>query len=125
MLRRGKPREIIWCMGMNDGDKTDAINDKWQADLEELIAICELNGITLVLATIPNCPSINNTYKNEYVVQSGYRYIDFAGAVGSQSCSNWYTGMLEEGEGACHPTEKGAMALFSEAVATCPELLRG
>ena len=35
----------------------------------------------------------------------------------------WYDGMLENAEKRIHPTERGALALYSEAVTTVPELL--
>lgn len=35
----------------------------------------------------------------------------------------WYSGMLENGEQRIHPTPSGALALYNEAVSTCPELL--
>ena len=55
---------------------------------------------------------------------SGYRYIDFAGAVGAYDNPEWSKGMLDTSEEApCHPTEEGAISLYTEAVTTCPELL--
>ena len=35
----------------------------------------------------------------------------------------WNDGMLENAEKRIHPTERGALALYSEAVTTVPELL--
>lgn len=122
MLKYDTPDEIIWCMGMNDGDE-EGINENWLADVEELENICEAKGITLILSTIPNCPSVNNNYKNQYVKESGYKYIDFAQAVGAADDSDWEEGLLEEAENPVHPTELGAKALYNEAVSVCPELL--
>lgn len=121
-LQYAAPKEIIWCMGMNDADEEE-INSNWIEVINELIEICENNNITLVLATIPTCPAFNNDYKNEYVKNSGYRYIDFAQSVGAYENIEWYSGMLENGERRIHPTSSGALALYSEAVSTCPELL--
>lgn len=121
-LQYAVPKEIIWCMGMNDADEEE-INSSWIEVINELIEICEDNNITLVLATIPTCPAFNNDYKNEYVKNSGYRYIDFAQSVGAYENMEWYSGMLEDGERRIHPTSSGALALYNEAVSTCPELL--
>ncbi len=122
MLKYDTPDEIIWCMGMNDTDE-NGVNENWLADVEELENICNAKGITLILATIPNCPSVNNRYKNQYVKESGYKYIDFAKAVGADDDSVWNDGMLEDIEDPLHPTEIGAKALYNEAISICPELL--
>lgn len=119
MLRYATPNEIIWCMGMNDGD-TDKINSNFQEDVEQVMDICNELNVELVLATIPNCPTVDNRYKNKYVIESGYRFIDFASSVGADIGPNWYEGMLGDG---CHPTDIGALALYNKAVATCPELI--
>lgn len=124
MLKYDTPDEVIWCMGMNDGDSENEINDSWKKDVKEVINICEANDIKLILSTIPDCPQVNNGYKNQYVKESGYKYIDFANAVGAYENTEWYSGMLEEGEVRIHPTKEGAEALYKEAVASCPELLR-
>ena len=63
MLLYGRPDEIIWCMGMNDGDGEKEINSSWLSSVEAVIDICEIYEIELVLTTIPNCPTINNSYK--------------------------------------------------------------
>ena len=123
MLQYGKPKEIIWCLGMNDGDSENAINEAYYKDVEELKKLCKDNNIELILSTVPSCPMVNNDYKNQYVKESGYKYIDFAKAVGSYEDINWYPGMLEEKDEPIHPTNEGAVALYNEAVATCPELL--
>lgn len=121
MLKYGTPKEIIWCMGMNDGDSESGINEDWIRDLDEVKRICSSNNIELVLSTIPSC-SVNNDYKNEYVKNSDYRYIDFAKAVGAYESREWYEGMQKED--GIHPTSLGAIALYNQAVADCPELLR-
>lgn len=121
-LQYATPKEIIWCMGMNDADN-GAINKDWLDAVNEVIEICRNNKIILVLATIPTTPAFNNDYKNEYVKNSGYKYIDFAQSVGAYENMEWYSGMLENGEQRIHPTPSGALALYNEAVSTCPELL--
>lgn len=119
-LKLAKPRRIIWCLGMNDGD-TGAVNSNWMSAVSELETICDTYDIELILATIPNVPSVDNSYKNAWVESSGYRYIDFATAVGAHNGTTWYNGMLSGDN--VHPTDDGAIALFSQAVATVPELL--
>ncbi len=121
-LNYGKPEMLIWCMGMNDGDN-GTINESYYSVLQEVMGICKQKDIELILATIPTCPYWNNDYKNDFVKNSGYRYIDFAKAVGAYESITWYDGMLEETEPRIHPTESGAIALYNEAIATVPELL--
>lgn len=117
------PRRILWLMGMNDKDGTSAANSNWLSALNEVVALCQCKHIELVLATIPNTTSTNvkNTYKNAYVIASGYRYIEFAKAVTADGGSTWYTGMLSSDN--VHPTADGALALYNCAVASVPELL--
>ena len=121
-LQYGQPEMLVWCLGMNDGDE-GSINESYDSVVHEVMQICDQNDIELVLATIPTCPYWNNDYKNEFVKNSGYRYIDFARAVGAYDSITWYDGMLEEAEKRIHPTETGAVALYSEAVTTVPELV--
>lgn len=123
-LQYGTPEKVIWCMGMNDGDVDGQINESWLACLKQVEDLCKERDIELILATIPTCPYWNNDAKNPYVQSSGYRYIDFAGAVGAYDSKTWYEGMLEETEPRIHPTTEGARALYYEAVATVPELGR-
>ncbi len=124
MLKYGTPDEIIWCMGMNDSDE-NGVNENWLEDVKELKKICDAKGITLILSTIPNFPSADNRYKNQYVRESGYKYIDFAKAVGADDDSEWTEGMLEENEDSLWPSGIGAKALYNEAIKVCPELLNG
>ena len=121
-LQYGQPKMLIWCLGMNDGDE-GKINESYSSVIHEVMKICEWKDIELVLATIPTCPYWNNDYKNEFVKNSGYRYIDFSRAVGAYNSITWYEGMLEEAEKRIHPTEAGAVALYSEAITSVPELL--
>ncbi len=116
-------RYIFWGYGMNDGDN-GAINASWKNCVEEVLDYCDAHGIIPILATIPNCPSIDNTYKNAYVRSSGRRYIDFAKAVGSDDTTSWYPGLLSSDD--VHPSDAGAIALYYRAVADFPELtIRG
>lgn len=115
-LTHGTPKFAIWCLGMNDPDD-GAVNAKWLAVIQMFIADCQKRGITPILATIPNTPSYTHTYKNAWVKSSGYRYIDFAEAVGAESeGSTWYDGCLETGAVRTHPTVEGAKLLFMRAI---------
>lgn len=124
LLIAGKPNYIVWCMGMNDSDDPNSgvVNYNWKQAYDSITAFCDLYGITLILATIPNTPARNHTYKNAIVKASGHRFIDFAKAVGAETAgSSWYAGMLSSDE--VHPTALGAKALYIQAVADFPEFL--
>ena len=119
----GIPKYIVWCLGMNDPDN-GAINQTWLDCVNEVIALCNQYGIEPILSTIPNVPSLDHTYKNAWVRQSGYRYIDFAKAVGAeQAGSSWYTGALSNDN--THPSEIGARLLCQQALIDVPELTLG
>lgn len=120
-ISHGKPKIVIWCLGMNDVDQSSSVNSSWLRVYNIVKEKCENLGITLILSTIPNVPSRNNSYKNSIIRSSGLRYIDFYNAVGSTESGSWYDGMLSTD--GVHPTEKGAVALFSRAVADVPELM--
>lgn len=121
LLTLGIPDTVIWCMGMNNGD-SGAINSSWLYNVEEMIKLCRDNNITLILATIPTCPAVDNTYKNDWVRNSGYRYVDFDKAVGVNGTS-WYDGMMAGDN--IHPTELGAKALASRVCIDVPEIMQG
>ena len=122
-LTHGTPKYAIWCLGMNDGDSGDTVNVSYLKCVLEFISICEENGITPILATIPSTPTVSNIYKNDWVRKSGYRYIDFARAVGGEELgSSWYEGMLHTDN--VHPTESGAKALYAQFIADFPEILK-
>lgn len=119
-ISHGIPKRLVWCLGMNDADN-GGINASWLSNVQKVISVCESYDIELILATIPNTPEVDNSYKNTWVRASGYRYIDFAKAVGASDDTTWYTGMLSGDD--VHPTATGAKALFTQAIADMPELL--
>lgn len=147
-LTHGTPEFAFWCMGMNNGDSGSGINEVWLECTEEFLAICEEKGITPILSTIPNTPTANNSYKNEWVKEwaeeTGGRFVDFAKAVGSDiydesligktytkadgtEATNttgytWYNGMLHAD--LIHPDTLGAQALYMQAIIDFPELLQ-
>lgn len=112
-LTHETPKYAVWCLGMNDEDTEDGINASWLNCVKLFIADCEENNITPILATIPNTPTNNNTFKNEYVRNSGLKYIDFATAVGAnEPNSSWHDGMLSSDN--IHPAKSGAQALAKQ-----------
>lgn len=116
-----KPKYIVWCLGMNDGDN-NAINSAWKSCVDNLLEYCETKGIIPILATIPNVPNIDNTYKNAYVKSLSVRYVDFAKAVNAENAgATWYAGMLSSDN--THPTALGAKALMRQFLLDVPEVL--
>ena len=129
LLTLGKPKYVVWCLGMNNGD-SGSVNSSWLTTTESVIAMCEERGIEVILATIPSCGvyendtdpvvTVDNSYKNAWVKASGYRYIDYEKAVVKDAATGWYEGMLS-GDG-IHPTSLGAKALASRFITDFPEI---
>lgn len=117
-LNHGVPKYLVWCLGMNDHDSSSAANADWLSTVEKVIDICNRYSIVPILATIPNVTNTayNNTYKNQYVKDSGYRYIDFADAV--DGVDGW---LSDDG---VHPSELGARLLATRAIIDCPEFIQ-
>lgn len=121
VLKQGaRPERIIWALGMNDKDN-GAPNASWLACVEELKTICADNAIELILTTIPLVNAVDNTYKNAYVRASGYRYVDFAAAVGAAEDTTWYDNMLSDD--GVHPATEGAVALYRQVLTDVPEII--
>ena len=119
LLALGTPKYIVWAIGMNDADSSNAVNTTWMNVFNALDEICAENDIILIPCTIPNVPSVINTHKNAIVKNSGYSYIDFAKAVGAESTgATWYTGMLSNDN--VHPSANGAVALANSIVNDFP-----
>ena len=119
-LEFGKPRKILWCMGMNDGDNPSSVNSNWERAYYDLLYICENNNIIPILCTIPNVPNINHNYKNEIIRNSGYRYIDLAKAVGSDILTGWYDGLLSTDN--VHPSTDGEKMIAQFMRTQLPEI---
>ena len=117
----GKPKYIVWCLGMNDGsDSSSAPSSGWAAGRDAVLDVCDQYGATPIFATIPTVPTIDNEQKNAWIRTSGYRFIDFAKAVGADSSGVWYSGMLEND--GVHPTISGAKALYGRVLTDFPEI---
>lgn len=116
------PKLVVWALGMNNADSSaGTINSGWMTATQEVIDYCDTNGIELVLATIPNVPERINTHKNEWIRNSGRRYVDFAKAVGAEETgSAWYAGMLKDDQ--VHPAVLGAKALAFRFLIDVPEI---
>ena len=129
LLKYGTPRFAVWCEGMNDGtDSSSSPSANWISGRDAFLSYCEDAGIIPVFGTIPTVPGnnppttfLNHEQKNAWIRSSGYRYIDFAKAVGATAEGTWYSGMLS-GDGT-HPTETGAKALFARALLDLPEIM--
>lgn len=122
LLNYGTPKYAIFATGMNDGSDSDsAPSTSWVNARNNFISLCESNGIEMIFATVPTVPSVNNEQKNAWVKSSGYRYIDFAKAVGADGTGAWFSGMLSTDN--VHPTEKGAKALYTQAITDFSEFL--
>ena len=121
-IEKGTPVYAVWCLGMNNGDKTEEPDPDWLASTEEFLGICKEKGIIPILSTIPTTPKVNNSYKNEWVRNSGYRYIDFDRAVGADKDPAWYPEMLFKDN--VHPDAKGAAALYSQVLIDFPEIMK-
>lgn len=121
-LKHGKPKYILWAMGMNNPDNDSSVNETWNKTFDNIKNMCKENDITLIGCTIPNTPTQFNSYKNNVVRNAGIKYIDFAKSVGGENKgASWYDGMLS-GD-LIHPTEKGAITLYLQALADFPELM--
>lgn len=128
-------------MGMNDLDVNETTPSKnWLDSVNEFFSICKENNIIPILATIP---SVVGGYsedsgigdkrihkaKNDWVKSSGYRYVDFAKAVGANDVTGyWFNNgesddMLESGSMRVHPTKYGAVALYNQLITDFPEIL--
>ena len=116
------PKYVVWCMGMNNGDGTNSISSSYKKATDEMLEICDEYGITPILCTIPNVPNVINVHKNEWVKSSGYRYVDFAKAVGGEEKgSSWLPDML--GVDKVHPAPLGAAAHYEQLKKDIGDLL--
>ena len=133
-LQHSHPKYIVWTLGMNDPDSNTAINSNWQTAVENVMTLCREKDIELILCTIPNVrggavddtdisSARNHNFKNNYVRNSGHRYIDFSLAVGAEESNSWYPNMLYTD--GVHPAELGATALASRFVQDFPEIALG
>jgi hypothetical protein len=115
-LEFGTPKILVWYVGLNDmGNATT-----YDGTFKQIKSICESKGITLVLNKVPSILTSEQSAVQDYIVNTGLRYIDSNAAVGA-SAQGWYPGMLSS-DGA-HPTAKGALALATQILVDVPEIL--
>ena len=134
-VKNGEEKLIVWLIGMNDNsDPNDTTpSNQWINGKNKLLEVCEEYGLIPVFATIPSVKgnttsgAINNKGKNYWIRNSGYRYIDFEKAVGADLSNEWYAGMLnpgtEQAPDYVHPTDKGAIALYTQLLLDLPEIM--
>lgn len=117
------PTYIVWGLGMNDNADSDANtpSSTWLSSVEHIIEYCKHNAIEPILCTIPSVPTKLHEGKNNWIRNSGYRYIDFAKAVNAQADGTWAVGLIS-GDGV-HPTAAGAKVLASQVLIDFPEIM--
>lgn len=121
-----KPKYLLWCLGMN-GDTTETqvdgqyvINDYQKSVIDSVKTLCEQQGITLVLSTVPTVPTRQKTGFCNYVRNLGVRYVDVAAAVGTNEQGVWNTGLLSSD--GVHPTNAGGKVIASQVMVDFPEI---
>ena len=126
-LKHGKPKFVLWAEGMNNNSDVDenTPNPTWLNHTQEMIELCEINGIVPILVTTPSV-YYNNSYiknhkgKNAWIKNSGYRYVDFASIL-EDGNGNWFTGLKDNETNGVHPSVKGSNLLMLYALAHIPE----
>lgn len=123
LVAYGSPSIAVIATGMNDGSDDNAATPfaKWLNAVQQFISLCKANNIEPVLCTVPTVPAVNHEAKNAWVRSSGYRYIDYASAVGANASGKWYTGMLSSDN--VHPSTLGGNALFTQLITDLPEVM--
>lgn len=122
LMAYGKPEYLLWFMGMNNADPDEeTVQSSWLYQLTKLMDMCEAGGIKLVVSTIPNTPTLCHIAKNEWIRQSGLRYIDMAAAVNAtEKGAPWTPGLLANDK--VHPTIEGAKVLAAQVLKDFPEI---
>lgn len=115
-LKYGRPRYLVWALGMNDSNTT------WTDYFARVQAVCTNFGITLIAATIPTVPTRDKEAIKTAVLASGLRYVDFYSAVNADSSGTWYAGYLDVD--GVHPTSIGAAAMASQVLVNVPEMMQ-
>lgn len=116
-LKLGIPKVLVWMLGMNDGDGSSVINSSYELTFNSVKSICKNMGIAFVPCTIPNCPVVNNYYKNAYIRANSEHYIDMAKILGADyTNSTWYDGLIAADN--VHPSEKGKVVIANAILAS-------
>ena len=115
LLKYGTPKYLYWCLGMNDNSVL------WKYYATEVEELCRERGITLIYQTIP-WPTTGSSEKakiNQFIKDSGYRYVDGYSALCKDANGTWYDGMNDDGT---HPTVLGAKVLAGQVLVDFPEI---
>ena len=121
-LKYGKPKRIVWMLGMNNPDTEIAVNESWNNIFNELKELCAIMNIQLIPCTIPNVPERIHTFKNQIIRNSGLPYIDISSVLGAnEKGSNWFSGLLSNDN--VHPTELGSEIIANTIIAGVPDIV--
>jgi hypothetical protein len=118
-IQHGTPNVVVWCLGMNNGDN-GAVNSSWLESINAVKEICDSKGIDLWVTTIPNTPTVDNSYKNAYI-RENFKYIDISKYVGAEESTAWYDGLLSTDN--VHPSTKGDFYIAGVMETCFPEML--
>ena len=121
-LKYGKPKRIVWMLGMNNPDTEIAVNESWNNIFNELKKLCAIMNIQLIPCTIPNVPERIHTFKNQIIRNSGLPYIDISSVLGAnEKGSNWFSRLLSSDN--VHPTGLGSEIIANTIIAGVPDIV--
>ena len=121
-LKYGKPKRIVWMLGMNNPDTEIAVSESWNNIFNELKELCAIMNIQLIPCTIPNVPERIHTFKNQIIRNSGLPYIDISSVLGAnEKGSNWFSGLLSSDN--VHPTGLGSEIIANTIIAGVPDIV--
>lgn len=121
-LKYGRPKRIVWMLGMNNSDTEIAVNESWNNIFNKLKELCAIMNIQLIPCTIPNVPKKIHTFKNQIIRNSGLPYIDISSVLGAnEKGSNWFSGLLSSDN--VHPTELGSEIIANTIIAGVPDIV--
>lgn len=121
-LKYGKPKRIVWMLGMNNSDTEIAVNESWNNIFNELKELCAIMNIQLIPCTIPNVPERIHTFKNQIIRNSGLPYIDISSVLGAnEKGSNWFSGLLSSDN--VHPTGLGSEIIANTIIACVQDIV--
>ena len=129
-LSFGKPKVILWDMGMNDPDTSTAINSNYKVTIDNLVRLCKSKNIHLAVCTIPNTSKEVdsqydriNVFKNAYIHSlTGIQVVELAKMLNAEALgSSWYNGLLSADE--VHPSDAGAAVIARCMALAVPEII--
>lgn len=121
-----KPVYLLWALGMNGAttetqvDGEYVINSSQKTVIDNVLSLCQTNGIIPIFCCIPTVPERQKTGFCKYIRSLGTRYVDFAESVGTNEQGQWNTGLLSSDD--VHPTALGAKVLYSRLILDFPEI---